>query len=367
MISSPDFEFDQFLEKLQSSYRNPVLVFNLKVVKQRIQALQTLGNQSNCTFLYALKSFGDEHLIRFFAESNIGFDVSNLAELNSIQNALEKRNIPCPFISATGPLAHEVSGSKDVDVINAASIGQYHRVCQDAATSVSVGLRIKCDPMHRYNANGDESRFGIDDNSLLGATSSGLPVKALHIHQSGKKKLENIKNLARTIKLYSDKNLHCFEVINLGGGFYDLSIEEIEDAVVDIRKIIPDNVMLVFEPGNYWFENAGYALGKVVDISEDRKGKPLITLDLSKECHLKWSDPQPIDWICGSDSRIAFYGSTCREGDHIGEFCFSDVDEVTSELQIGETVCFKNISIYSASWNIEFNGIPKAEVIFFGG
>jgi len=366
VISSPDFAFDRFLSKLQSSYRNPVLIYNLEIVKHRIQALQALGEQFNCTFLYALKAFDDEQLIRFFAENDIGFDISNYAELDSIQNALKECNRPRPFISATGPLAHEVSNSMHVDVINAASISQYHRLCQDTDVSAKLGLRIKCDPMHRYNANSDESRFGFNDNSLLGATSSDLPIKALHVHQSGKKTLESIKNLAHIINLYSDKKLHGFEVINLGGGFYDLSVEEIKNAIVNIRNIIPEHVMLVFEPGNYWFENAGFALGKVVDISQDRKGRPQITLDLSKECHLKWSDPQPRDGLSDCGSKIAFYGATCREGDYVGEFCFSDADRVIGELQSGAAICFKNISIYSASWNIEFNGIPKAEVILYG-
>lgn len=366
MISSPDFEFDRFLKKLRSGYRNPVLVYNLKVVKRRIQALQALGEQFNCTFLYALKACDDERLIRFFAQNGVGFDVSNLAELDSVKNALKKINIPRPFISATGPLAHEVSSSGNVDVINAASISQYRRLCQDAA-AVSVGLRIKCDPMHRYNANSDESRFGLIDNSLLGATASEIPVKALHIHQSGKKKLADIKNLARIVNLFSDEKLHGFEVINLGGGFYDLSVDEISDAIAGIRSVIPDNVMLVFEPGSYWFEHAGFALGKAVDISRHRSGRPQITLDLSKECHLKWSDPVPTDGVSDHGSRIAFYGATCREGDYIGEFCFSDADKLITELQIGEVFCFKNISIYSAGWNIEFNGIRKAEVTFCGG
>jgi diaminopimelate decarboxylase len=154
--------------------------------------------------------------------------------------------------------------------------------------------------------------------------------------------------------------------IDLGGGLAEIGISQLENLLIELRRLVRSHTILIFKAGKLLFEDIGFAYGKVKSLQCDRRGW-MVTLDLSKSCHLRWSQPQLIvpDSTSATQVPVSIYGATCNEGDRLGEFLVPLSNFKDSPYQEGDIVVFKNINCYSVSWNTSFNGIKPAEVKFF--
>jgi diaminopimelate decarboxylase len=153
--------------------------------------------------------------------------------------------------------------------------------------------------------------------------------------------------------------------INLGGGISNLTIEGIKSLFEFSQKELSRHKIYI-EPGRYLTENVAKCFSEVVDIS-DEGDSLIVNLNISRECHLKWSRVRGIQILKGSSSRtyykskrIYFYGNTCFENDLIGSCDY----EVAQEVGIGDKVILSNISGYSLAWNHSFNGIAPIDIAF---
>ena len=350
-----------FLRKEVQNYQGPVLIYDMDAVRTKISALRSIGNQFNCRFLFALKACNDPRLIRFFAKEGIGFDVSNQQELSLVRTHADSET-DCTFNSLTGPNLNQIQDFSNVNAVFAGSSQQWEWLRRHVNGDCLVGVRISCPPRRSYTPMGQVTRFGIRPEDL-----SDYTPQAIHVHQSGGKTRESYNELAKLVE-------HCISVIrqppkliNFGGGAYWFSIDELTESIADIRKYISNDIPLLFEFGDYWFSGFGYAIGQIIDRSSNDESNFSVTLDLSKDCHLHWSNPIPINALPAEPDhrqRISIYGSTCYEGDYIGTFSYPENVQIAPLLSAQQHVILRMVSIYSAGWNTSFNGTDRAKIVF---
>lgn len=292
---------------INNDVETPTLLFDLDKLKENILYYKDLPEVK---FLFPVKAFPHSRVLDVFAKNNFGFDVSNNNEYALVKK-YKKSSIM--YSDPTEKLKYKNS------------------------------IRINI-----YDKN-IKSRFGseIDNNNY----------EIVHIHVS---ELKNTKVLNSVLKAIKKINLEETKYINIGGGYDNLSYQELRRFILSIKKEIPNRTQIILEPGSMWFSGCGYLVTKVEAINNLRGNKYLV-LDSSKELHAKWSLPEIYSIypeVIGAKTNFVFCGSTCYEKD---VFC---VYTSSIEIRKNTVIIFKNIEPYSYSWNSEFNGVKKAKVVF---
>jgi diaminopimelate decarboxylase len=87
----------------------------------------------------------------------------------------------------------------------------------------------------------------------------------------------------------------------------------------------------------------------------------LSTVELSRACHLRWSQPELVAPPPRADARrkVMLVGPTCYEEDVIGEW-------IVEPAHVATRVVLRNITGYAVAWNTGFGGIAPADVVLVG-
>ncbi len=120
---------------------------------------------------------------------------------------------------------------------------------------------------------------------------------------------------------------------------------------------------LLIEPGRLFADGAGFACGHVA-AARELDDRPLRVLDLSRACHLRWSQPALVAAAPapGAGRAILWVGPTCYEEDVVGEWVADP-----RRFEVGARVILRDVSGYALGWNSGFGGVPAASVIAVGG
>jgi len=321
--------------------------FDLAEIEKRARQLIQLASPQ-VRFIFPVKSFPNPEVLKIMAHTHMGFDVSNQTELEQVRPFVKSGDTL--WSSSPVPWNTEIPGM----LMDGGHLGA---PWPEKATR---SLRV-C--FHEKKA-GFVSRFGVDLSELTPAMLSSAKLSALHFHQGQEpfnregwiKAVEHIGDLVRSVPEISQ--------INLGGGFANLTSDELGCLIELARKKIPDR-LLYFEPGRWICGEAGKLLGRVTDCALFGQ-KAVVTSTLSRDCHLRWQrrrfeiNLHPMkESEATSCTELLIGGATCHEGDSIGHL----VDGRWSVAR-GDLIVVNGVSGYSLSWNHGFNGITAAEVQF---
>lgn len=385
-------ELERFIALEIARYDQPVLIYDLATVRERIDRLKEIEARHNCTFLMAVKSFSNVDGLSLFARCGVGFDLSNRGEWELLEEIWRRLGyITRHDIAVTGPaLMSLIEQLPDSDeplfdgetswrtireriMVNFDSIAQFRRCSPEQLNGLRIGARIGV-ILDRDLARTEGkmvTRFGIPAGDLdaLRAIGSHPGFRGVHCHTGIKLyDADGYIEVARKVMNAVGEAGIDIHYLDLGGGLREMSPEHLEGMLRELRKIVPPSIRILFEFGDYWFEGAGFALARVLGI------KPLYdkeyiaaTMDISRDCHLRWCDPRLIgDGGTGEEcDMILFFGATCHEDDLIGAF---EVPRNGGRCAIGEgdILTFSDITGYAASWNTSFNGIAHARVVLYG-
>jgi diaminopimelate decarboxylase len=356
------------------AYRGPTLVFDLRRIRERMQRLAELGDRHRCRFLMAAKAFRSQVVYRLAADLLGGFDVSNASEYAELPAGLGGK-----LVSFTNPVL------RGEDLVGLRSKGNSLVVFLDALSQleslralreeVDFGIRLASTCFVEPHAGSrppprKQSRFGVEatDDSALRALLAAPRHRFLgfHLHHGyggnpaqayvrmARGSLELARSLGATLRL-----------LDLGGGLQRVPESELAPMLEELRRVVPESIELVFEPGELLTMGCGFALARV-EVSKRRSDAYVCTLDLSAAWHLHWSRPALLAGDRREGSRqhsVAFYGPTCSEHDFVGEFATA-AGPGREPFRPGDIVCFEGISGYSVSCNGSFNGVPPARVVF---
>jgi len=312
---------------------NPRVEFDLSIFRSNIQNLK--DKTKNINYLFPVKCCKHSSVLEIIKDSGFGFDISNKKEFSQIKQYLNNQ-----FISVSGPTSYELSDCKYDNI---------HIVSNNLESyKENNGLRINFNSNNLFRY----SRFGVDYKIIDEDLRNKLTY--IHFHSSDYKDMNMCKCIYEEIKEVL-KYFPNIKILNIGGHIEHLTFEEGIEYLNNIRNIVPDNIEVYAELGDFLFKNTGTLYSKVVDIRNDVDMQQ-VTLNFIKMANQRWTYPEYVPKSKNLVKTI-FYGSSCCESDIY-------LETYADRLNIGDEIIFKNISPYSYEWNVSFSGEDKLEYIF---
>ncbi|WP_230659801.1 carboxynorspermidine decarboxylase [Psychrobacter sp. I-STPA10] len=160
------------------------------------------------------------------------------------------------------------------------------------------------------------------------------------------------------------------EWVSLGGGIHFIAADYPLQKLANRLKQFSETygVQVYLEPGEACIHDAAKLVTTVLDTLHN--GKPLAVVDASIEAHmldlLIYRETAPVVSINGnacaltqqqSDDSTIIYGKSCLAGDIFGEY------QLTTQLQIGDTVAFGNAAGYTMVKKNWFNGVAMPAIV----
>lgn len=352
----------------------PTLVFDLPTIRERMRWLVETAGSFSIIPLLAVKSCTEEPYLEAAQQYLGGYDVSNLKEYSALPENLQGRLVSVTSPSLTDHLARFRSRGNELVVTLDSQVQLDQFFTQSQPCEYVLRIRggdllqgtLPVDPAYypvtRFGFSLDEVQELLRDPRVKAKPPAGF-----HVHHGSEMNrlstfralIGGLENLARILE-------KPVKYLNLGGGWHCLAFADFTDIFETARRHFPHPCSILLEPGRWYAESAGFAIGTIVNLSRDRD-IVRCTLDLSARCHLHWSRPRLLHFTepCHEQGGIVqFFGASCYESDFIGKYYLPYSADFLKDtgLGYGKRIIFSNVSTYSAEWNTSFNGIPKANV-----
>jgi diaminopimelate decarboxylase len=353
----------------------PAYYICTQTVKENFRKVKLICDKHDLLPFFSFKAFPtilDMPLLES-EQARINFDVANHAELSYLLEKLSPAELAGRAISITGPLINNHRAFKQVlelmsactadCYINVESVQIIEDLAQEIAQHphVKVGVRIAWDDLADQKV---PSRFGAPLPSpaqFEQLLKWGL--KGFHFHSpSTKDRHSYIRLVEKLMATYGDM-LGQLEYMNFGGSIPGGSLAELEAILIAMREIAPQSIKIHIEPGALFFGGAILFCSRVcgTQFFADRP-MHVITLDSSRECHLKWTNPCIVAPENASaqeeQAPTLFGGAACFELD-VFKVCYWPKQHLPKP---GDLIFFESVSVYSIAWNTSFNGIKTAEI-----
>jgi len=346
----------------------PYHVIDMDKLKNNIDILKRIGQESDCKILYALKCFPNDVLSPYVRENLDGVCASGLFEARLGKSEFKKE--VHTFSTAYSDYSiDKISEYSDFVTFN--STQQWERYQEiPKGLNRKIGLRINPEYSEINNFNIDpcheHSRFGVTSDELYKINLNNLNFLLVH-NMCG----QFHDTLFRSLDVVEQKfggYLKAIEHLNLGGG------QLFTHSNYDISKVVSllnsfgkkHGISLYLEPGEALIYNASHLVTSVVDIIYN--GIATAVLDASAICHMP--DVVFSGYACDvKDSvtlaiaeesfRYRLAGPTCYAGDIFGDFNFA------KPLKIGDQIVIADSLNYTSVKSNMFNGIPLPSLVSF--
>jgi diaminopimelate decarboxylase len=363
----------------------PQLIFDRGALAQNLRATAAAARRAELRVLFAVKSFPAPEVLALAAELLDGFDVASRGELDVARAWLR----PHHLLSITDPTgaAARLPSARSADalagvtpVLSCEDLAQLQRAAQ-AAPHARLAARLSSSLLGRDRAvgalqSGDghhRSRFGVDvEPARATATLREMAAVAralrrplgLHLHHSGVVPTSGQRFLdaARAALALAEGAVMTPAFLNLGGAWHGVA-DRLAEVWSELRAALPAGLELLVEPGRLFARGAGFAVGWV-QAARSLDDRELRVLDLSRSCHLRWSQPELVAGAPrpGHGRKVTLVGPTCFEDDVLGDWQLDDAEPLAE----GSAVVLRNITGYAVAWNGGFAGVPAATVRLVG-
>lgn len=313
---------------------NPRVEFDLKKLENNINQIKKAC--PDITLIFPVKCCTNKKVLELVSKLGLGFDVSNNNEMLVIREYIDGR-----FISVSGPLSKYINNNQNNNIHIA--INNINDLKEN------YGVRVN----FNYNKNFDISHFGtnvemIDKNIVE-------RIEYVHFHNSDKRTVDKCNEIIKEVK-YIVKKFINLKYLNIGGHLEDLSFKDAITYINNVRKVVPNNIKVIAELGDFLFKDCGTLYCKVIDSKIENKCQYVI-LNFSKMANQRWSYPV-FNKLNNKDTiKTIFYGCSCCETDIF-------LETECNHLNVGDKLEFYNISPYTYQWNMTFNGVKKMKYIF---
>ena len=291
---------NNIIDKLCTLKSDLCLYYSLSTIKDNIKYYKDL-KIDNLEYAFPVKTFPNDKILNLFYINNFYFDVSNKNEEKLIR--------------------------------------KYKT------------LNFYSDPTMSIRNNSYIRLYIHNIGSHFGMSYDGKSYEIYHIHISLNKDRKIQKKMLEVI---ASLNYNKTKYLDIGGSYDNLSYLEFNLFLSKIRNVVPKKVKILIEAGSMWFKDSGFLVCKVKSINSIGKIK-FAYVNASRELHTKWSIPKYININYGDNDYI-ICGATCYEKDLF-------FHAYNTSIKYDDTIYFSNIEPYSYSFNTDFNGINKAEVI----
>jgi diaminopimelate decarboxylase len=357
-------------------FDDPTILFDLNTIEERMHCMSAMAKSESMMPLVAVKSCPQPEFLTSAMKLQGGFDISNLAEYNALPSDLTGKLVSITSPVLEGDLGDFTSKGNSVLVTLDSRVQLDYYFGQ--SSSIDYVLRIQGSDLLRRCEPADtafypETRFGFsmaEAASLLQDPRLQInPPSGFHVHHgSERNQVSTYKSIISGLEKLAQLLPQPAKYINLGGGWHAMSDGDIITTLRNARQHFPLPCAILLEPGRWYAGNAGFAVGKIVNLTQSGSVYRY-TLNLSGKSHLHWSQGKLLHSLESDYNKacvVQFLGPSCFEGDFIGQFLVPYRDNFIQDsgLSLGKQVIFTGISTYSAAWNTAFNGIPQADVVW---
>jgi carboxynorspermidine decarboxylase len=347
----------------------PAFVVDLGLLRQNLEKLALVQEQSGCRILLALKGFAMFSTFPLVRQYLHGCCASGLHEaLLAFEEFRKEVHVYAPAFKTAEmasiiPIAHHLS-------FNSLSQWRAHRPALDAARAAgrhvpSPGLRVN--PEHSevevalYDPCSPGCRLGTRADLLEGEDLSGL--EGLHFHALCEQNSDVLERTLAAVEKRFPKLLEQVQWVNMGGGHHitrpDYDTDRLIRLIRDFKSRWNKDVYL--EPGEAVALNTGYLVTSVLDIMP--AATPTAILDISATCHMPDTLEMPYrPHVIGSGlpgEKAHTYklgGMSCLAGDVINEYSFDQ------PLVPGQRLVFTDMAHYTMVKTTTFNGVPHPDI-----
>lgn len=353
------------LERALERCAGPTLVFDRARLEANLRELADAARASGITALFAAKSFPHPEVWAMAASALDGFDAASAGEVA----ALPPGRV-LSIVDPSGRAAHALGGTRARVIVGCETAAQVAA----APVHAEIAIRLSASLTGRDPAIGAvldgtghrRSRFGLDVDPArrrdalaeMVRAAAGRPL-GLHVHHGPVTATTSARFVATAqaaLAVAVDAGL-APRFLDLGGAWH--AIADLRGALAEVRAAVPANIEVIVEPGRRITDGAGFACGRVL-VARELDDRPLRVVDLSRICHLRWSQvelisapPRP-----GDGRRVLIAGPTCYEEDVLGEWTIDP-----AHVPVGARVVLRNVTGYAVAWNTGFGGVPAADVV----
>lgn len=351
----------------------PSLVFDLARIDARLAAIADAARAAGITALFAAKSFPHPAVRALAAARLAGFDVASPGE---VADAAEAASAGPRVLSVADPSGRAIAaaaGWRGRLIVGCETVAQVDAAPPHAEIAIRLSASLTGrDPAIGAVLEGSgrrRSRFGIDVAPVLmreaiaalGRAASPRPV-GLHVHH-GPVAATSSERFTATAHAMIDAATAAGVVprfVDLGGAWH--AIADLPGALRAVRDALPPELEILIEPGRLVADGAGFACGRVA-VTRELDDRRLCVLELSRICHLRWSQPELVAPAprTGAGRATLFAGPTCYEEDVLGEWTVEP-----ARFAPGGQAVLRNISGYALAWNTGFGGVAPADVVMIG-
>lgn len=354
---------------MHSTLHTPVYTVQEAALVRNLEILKGLEERTGCHVLLAQKAFSMFRVYPLIGQYISGATASGLyearlahEEMPGKENHVFEPAFTKEEMEAMAPM---------IDHITFNSLRQFETHYPTLkpyveAGRVKVGLRVN--PEHStqeghaiYDPCAPGSRLGIRRCDMPEKLPEG--VTGLHFHTLCEQDSAPLVETFEAFEAAFAPYLAQISWINLGGGHHitreGYDIAALEALIHRIREQYGLTVYL--EPGEAIALNAGTLTTTVLDIVDNEL--PILILDASAACHMPDVLEMPYrpplrdsgePGVRHHTCRLA--ARTCLAGDVIGDYSFDRMPE------IGDTLVFEDMAIYSMVKNNTFNGMSLPDI-----
>lgn len=341
-------------------------------IKSNLKILKSVIERTDCRILLAQKCFSMYAVYPLIGQYISGCTASGLYEARLGCEEMGKENhVFSPAYKDEE--FDKIIGYCDHIIFNSTTqLNKFRGRCM--ANSKSFGLRInpECSTQGEhaiYDPCAPGSRLGVTIEKLEEELRKNHEffdgVDGLHFHTLCEQNSDDLEITLEAVETKFGKYLYGMKWLNMGGGHHitrkDYDVERLVYLVKHIKEKY--KVQVYLEPGEAVALNAGYLKTTVLDIVENAGVNTLI-LDASAACHmpdvLEMPYRPPLKDSGKPDEKKYTYrlsSYTCLAGDIIGDYSFD------KKIQIGDTLYFEDMAIYSMVKNNTFNGIGLPDIV----
>ena len=376
--------------------KTPCFVVQERKVRENLEILKGVGEETGCHILLAQKAFSMYSLYPLIGEYLDGATASGLHEARLGYEEMGKEN----HIFSAGDRADEMDEILrycDHVVFNSpAQLKKYGAKAKAAGRSAGLRINPECSTQEGhaiYDPCAPFSRLGTTletfQQELSQEEIQGLD--GLHFHTLCEQNSDDLEVTLRAVEEKFGPYLHMMKWVNFGGGHHitrpDYDRGLLKKCIRHMKETYGVEVYL--EPGEAVALNAGILLTEVLEVVDN--GMKIAILDTSAACHMPdvlempyrpplkdAGDPaeamedqingNPTEdqaagarkTVAGSPEKPYVYrlaGPTCLAGDVVGDYSFD------RPLQCGDRLEFQDMAIYTMVKTNTFNGMKLPDIV----
>lgn len=365
-----------FSEMLKKTRKSSFVYFKEDIIENCKRYTDSIKKHKiNARCFFAVKANFNKEIMKIIKSCDFGFDVTSLGEIKSAFSVGSTGNNI--VFSGLGKSKKELEFAikNKFYQINCESLNEIRLIDE-----ISKKLNIKTNIGIRINPNVDAKtykkistgktgdKFGIsvfDFGWVLPAIKSlkNVNLSGISFHIGSQiTEISVFENLFLEVKkIYQDLITDGFLIkkIDLGGGIGveykpGQEIMEIDDYMVLVKKYIPSDVEIIFEPGRSIVANTGVILAKVLYVKES-VGEKFVILDVGMNNLIRPAMYDAYHHILpvinrGGSENYNFVGPVCETSD------FFASNRKATKIEEGDFVVIFSTGAYGRSMASNYNG-----------